>query len=190
MSRLILLLKLIALIAFTTVILFIKDWRIISVIFIGTVVMIIPFKINHLFRQRIYPLIFIGGFIILFQLLFNWHVPLMIRVIAGIVNAEKIISLSLAVFIYSATTSFNELIKTLSFLPKNVNLMLTIALSMLTIMLDEIRKISLVQNSRGLSHKSLNPKKSIFPIIIPLLYRSFTRAEKIALLLYTREYTD
>lgn len=190
MHKLLSILKLALLISFTTVVLLIKNWQIISVIFILIVTTTFFLRTAKLIWQRIYTLIFISIFIIVFQLLFNWQENLITRLTLGLVNAEKIMALSLSVFIYSATTSFNELIKTLTFLPKNICLMFTISFSMLTTMLNEIQKISLTQNTRGLNTRSFNPKKSVFPIIVPLLHRSLVRSERIVLLLHARGYTN
>ncbi len=188
MNKLFPALKLIGLICLTTAMLWLKSWFLISIFLALTITTIFFLKTNKHLGQRIYALIFISICIVLFQLLFNFQVDLTMRLILGIVNAEKIMALSLLVLIYSATTSFSELSALFAFLPSNISLMLTLAFSLLVVMTDEIKKIALVQSARGLNTKSLNPKKSIVPLIIPLLHRSFMRAEKIAVVLQAKGY--
>lgn len=190
MNKLFPALKLIGLICLTTAMLWLKSWFLISIFLVLTITTIFFLKTNKHLGQRIYALVFISICIVLFQLLFNFQADLTTRLTLGIINAEKIMALSLLVLVYSATTSFSELIELFSFLPKNISLMFTLAFSLMAVMTDEVRKIALVQNARGLNTKSLNPKKSIVPLIIPLLHRSFMRAERIAVVLHAKEYEN
>ena len=179
-------LKLVGLISLTTMMLLLKSWLLISVILALIIVAMCFLQTDKFIALRIKPLILIGICIVLFQLLFNFQAPFAMRLILGVTNAEKVVAISLLVLAYSATTSFNELITLFSFLPKNIGLMLTLAFSLLTVMTSEIQKIALVQSSRGLNTRSLNPKKSIVPLIIPLLHRGFLRAERLAMVLHAR----
>jgi len=190
MNKLFPALKLIGLISLTTLMLWLKSWLLISLFLALITAAIFFLKTTKHLGSRIYTLLFISLCIVLFQVLFNFHVNLATRFTLGIINAEKIMALSLLALVYSATTSFSELIKLFAFLPKNISLMFTLAFSFLTIMTEEIKKIALVQSARGLNTKSLNPKKSILPLIIPLLHRSFMRAERIAVVLQAKGYNN
>lgn len=111
------------------------------------------------------PLIFISLIILLFG---NWQ------------SVLKITTLSLLVFYYTATTSVSQIVKTFSFLPQSWQLMLTITLSLIPVIFAEAQKIKLIQISRGYRNK--NP----LPLIIPLLHRTLSRAEQLALVIETR----
>jgi len=179
-------LKLVALISLTTLMLLIKNTLLISVILALIVITRFFLQTDKMIGPRVKLLILVGISIVIFQLCFNFQLSITQRLLLGVINAEKIMAISLLVLLYSATTSFSELMALFSFLPKRISLMLTLAFNLLTVMINEMQKIVLVQSSRGLNVKSFNPKKSMIPVIIPLLHRSFVRAERLAMVLHTR----
>ena len=136
--------------------------------------------------KRIKPLFFISLLIMGFQLIFNTTVDTHTRLYLGIFQGIKIYSLSMLVFVYTSKTGASQILKGLNFLPKKVQLVLTITLSLLPIILDEAEKIRLVQKARGYQSSLINPLKSIFPLIIPLIHRTLRRTEQISLVMQTK----
>lgn len=126
-------------------------------------------------KNRLTPLFFTIVLVIIFQ-------TLSARWLQGFTAAIKILSLSLLVFLYTATTSINQIIQTFNFLPKNFNFMLTVTFSLIPVIFQEAKTIILLQKSRG--YHRLNP----LPIIIPLLHRTLKRSEQIALTMASRGY--
>lgn len=181
--------KLLSLIIISTSTIFIKNWQATTILFILAICLSYLLQKKREIAQRIRPLIFIGIMIILFQLLFNTSLPLTERLSAGLFHAGKVITLSLFVFIYTTTTSPTEMVSAFSFLPKQLQLIFTITLSLISIVMDEYHKIYLIQSSRGHNFKTLNIVKSLTPIIIPLLHRSLKRAEQIAIVMQSKGYS-
>lgn len=173
--------KFLSLIIASTLVLFIKDWQEAVIVFIFVIIAssLIPQKRDV--TKRIYPLFFIAAMIIIFQLIFNYTVSLPQRLILGLTSALKIISLSMLMFIYTASTSTSKIINTFSFLPKSLQLMLTITLVLVPVIMDEYHKIYLIQSTRG-------NRSRFLPIIIPLLHRSLKRAEQIGIVMVTKGY--
>ena len=140
------------------------------------------------FSSRLKPLLFISILLISFNLIFNRGLNLDNRFLAGVKTSAKIACLSLLVFFYSKTTSPAKIINGLFFLPSRARLALTMTFALIPILIEEYRIISLVQVSRGFRKKRLNPVYNILPQVIPLLHRSFKRAEQLSITLYTRGY--
>ncbi len=145
---------------------------------------------NPLIKKIILSLFGIGIFIILFQLIFNTTTDLQARFNLGIKAMFKIFSLSLLTFIFVSNNSISTIIEIFSFLPKRIQLMLTITFSIIPIIISETQKIITIQKCRGYNAKSLNIFRSFIPVIIPLLHRSLRRTEQIAIILQTRGYHD
>jgi energy-coupling factor transporter transmembrane protein EcfT len=190
MQKNISLIKIISLLIISTVVLLTKNWLVISFLLLITIGITLKINSYSAFWQRIKPLIFIALCIVLFNVLVNFQEYYAVRFAQGITAAGKIIILSLLVFAFTSTTSLREIINIFAFLPKKLQLSLTITLNIIPAIIDEIQKIKIAQKSRGLNSYSLNPKKSIFPIIIPLLHRALERAEHLAILLHSRGFSQ
>ncbi|MCL5261508.1 MAG: energy-coupling factor transporter transmembrane protein EcfT [Gammaproteobacteria bacterium] len=190
MKNIFVFIKLLFLFLITTALLLTRDWFLITLFMFLVFIVIILVKPQKILRQRVYPLFVIGALIILFQLLFNSSLSYAARIAAGIISTEKIITLSFIVLIFSATTSISQILSIFSFLPKRIQLAISMSFGILPAVIEEAHKIILIQNARGLNTKSLNIFKSIIPIIVPLFHRSFLRAERIAITLYSRGYQD
>ena len=137
---------------------------------------------------RLKPLLFISFLIIIFQLTFNLSVSPLDRFLLGINAVSKILAISLSVFYFTTTTSLGEIIGALSFLPSSARLALTVTFSLIPAVIEEGGQISIVQSSRGLKKSIRNPLAAVIPVIIPLIHRVLSRAEKISLALYTKGY--
>jgi energy-coupling factor transporter transmembrane protein EcfT len=174
-------LKLIALILFSTVFIFLRN-----IIFLGlisfTIIAVSVFTMRRgNLMSRLTAVIGISLFVMLFQILFNVSLVVPARLLVGGMTALRLISLSLLVLLFTETTSPSEIVAALSFLPKRASLMITISFSLIPVILQEISAIRVAQKARGASH-------SLFPILIPLLNRTLTRAEHIAIVLQTRGF--
>jgi len=183
-------LKLAIIIFASIAIIFIKDLFILILLFLILSTFIICRKSQRKLSARFYPLLFIGLLVVLFQLLLNTSVNVPTRLMTGIVAALRIINLSFLVFIFTQNTSTSEIIRLFSFLPKSIQLMLTITFSLIPVIIEEARKIMLVQNSRGYNTNFLRIFNNIIPIIIPLLHRTLRRSEQIAMVMQSRGYDE
>lgn len=182
--------KLLSLIIFSTVIIFVKDFRILTFLLFALLTSVAIFRLKTRLFPRLTSLFSISLLIILFNLIFNTAVSPVSRILLGSMAATRILILSIMVFLYTSFTSPAEIIFALSFLPKSIQLMLTITLSLIPLIASESQKIMLVQSTRGYHSRSFNPVKNIIPIIIPLIHRTLNRAERIATVLETRGFHE
>ena len=149
---------------------------------LALLVLFSPYKSKLL--PRLYPLSLTTSFIVLFQLVFNQQAAVAERLILGFSAGLRVFCLSLIVFYYTAVTSLQQIINSFDFLPSQTKLLLTITFSLIPAIFREAKIISITQTSRGFKIKKLN----IFPLIIPLLHRTFKRAEQLSLVLSTKGY--
>ena len=108
----------------------------------------------------------------------------------GCLAAAKITTVSWLVFIFTGTTSFSDMLDALCFLPKRYQLALTMTFALVPVLIAEAQQIKLIQSARGLSRWWLNPFTNSFSVIIPLLHRSLSRAERIAIVLSARGVSE
>ena len=180
--------KLLLLLVASTLVMYFRDFRV-SValcVFVVFLTALTKSSINRNGRYTSIGVVSLG--IILFQLLFNWSIPIYFRLLAGALAALRIVTLSLMVFLFTETTSVSDIVAALSFLPKKVCLMLTISFALIPAILKESAVIRMVQQTRGLESKGLKGLTNLAAIIIPLVSRTLIRAEHIAMTLETRGY--
>jgi len=182
--------KLLFLILFSTLMVFFRNPD--AVFGITAIITLISLlKLNFLnVKNRLISLFFVSLLIIIFQLLFGLTTSLYLRLFQGLTAALRLLSLSLLVFLFTETTSVTEIVSAFSFLPPKLNLMITISFSLIPVILKEISTIRVAQQSRGLPLKGIYMFRSIFPLLIPLLSRTLTRAEQIAIVLQTKGFKD
>jgi len=180
-------LKLILLFLFTVSLAFNRDPVLITVSFIAVFILFLCVKDTNRF-QRFKPLFSVSLMVIIFNLVFlpepNWQS----RITKGITSALKLTALSLAVYLFTWTTSISKIINNLIFIPAKLRLMITITFSLIPVIMEEMEKIKLVQTTRGLKPNRFPPFSSIAPIIIPLLVRTLNRAQHLTLILETKNY--
>jgi energy-coupling factor transporter transmembrane protein EcfT len=176
--------KLISLIAVSTFVIFIKEYRIILPLLIIIIVGIVATKAGSKVISRVQPVCIIALGILLFQVIFNVSVDFSIRLELGFLAAIKFSLLSLLVFFYTTTTSVSAIVSSFSFLPAPLQMMLAITCALIPILFDESRRIQTAQSARG-SHKH-----AIMPIIIPLIHRTLQRAKSLSIVLESRGYRD
>ena len=178
--------KMIGLIGASTILIIINKIVILSLLFM----IIIGFNLIKMSseekRKRIVVILGFSFLASIFQVLFNTMIPLTARIYFGIQTTTILVSLSLIVFIFTDNTSPSSIISALSFLPKQLLLMLTITLSLIPEILGEISHIRLVQKTRGYPPDKFSVIPTIIPILNPLFYRTLRRAELIAMTMETR----
>ncbi|PIZ02426.1 hypothetical protein COY59_04870 [Candidatus Gottesmanbacteria bacterium CG_4_10_14_0_8_um_filter_37_24] len=192
LTKLFPILKLFFLIAFSTILITVKDNFILiisSIIMLLSAFLIVTLcKKREEFADRYHALIIMSLLIVMFQLIFNVDINIWQRLQNGIISALKISSLSLLVLIYTSVTSLSEIIHIFSFPPSKIGLVLTITLSLIPIIIQEYRKILIIQSTKGQNFKHINPLTNFMPILIPLMHRSINRAEHIAIVIESKGY--
>jgi energy-coupling factor transporter transmembrane protein EcfT len=138
--------------------------------------------------HRLTPFLFVAALVIPAQLIFSPDIPLMNRIIEGSIVMLRLISLSLVVFLFIETTSMSQIINALPFFPKQILLMLTISFSLIPVIVAETAKIRMVQATRGLRTSGFSFFRSIIPVLVPLLSRTLSRAEHIAMVIESRGF--
>lgn len=174
----------------STVILFVRQTEILFIFSLTIMSVGLYLDRRHKLEDRIRPLFLVSALIILFQVIFNNALSIPSRLNQGLIASFKIFSLSMLVFILTTITSIKQIIDALSFIPRNIRLMIIITFSMIPAIFEESRKIMTVQNARGHNTKSINVIKSFIPFIIPLLHRTLKRAEHLSLSLESRGYRN
>lgn len=174
----------------STVILFVRQTEILFIFSITILSLGFYLDRRHKLEDRIKPLLAVSVLIILFQVIFNNSISIPSRFSQGFLASLKIFSLSMLVFIFTEVTSIKQIIDALSFIPRNIRLMIIITFSMIPAIFEESQKIMTVQNARGHNTKSINVIKSFIPFIIPLLHRTLKRAEQLSVSLESRGYQN
>lgn len=147
------------------------------------------FSTNNL-KKRLKIIIPLALFIAVFHLIFNTSVDLNSRIELGIAGGIRLILISISVFIFLAYTSFYELIRFFSFLPKNAVLVLSLTAYFIPRVLSDSDTISAVQKSRGMKYNSWNLLKTFAPLIVPLINRMFVRSEILSKSIISRGFQD
>ncbi len=182
--------KLVALLLVSTIFVLVRSLPVIAVASGAIMVLTLVQTGRFHTKTRLLTIIGITCFVLLFQLLFHTGVSIQERLIEGAMASLRIISLSLLVFLFSETTSLSSLASSISFMPRDVRLMITISLALLPAILYEFSIIRMVQETRGYQPRAINVFRSFFPVIIPLLNRTLSRAEHIAIVLQTRGFEE
>jgi energy-coupling factor transporter transmembrane protein EcfT len=139
---------------------------------------------------RLKALSILAVMLMLFNLLPLLDEPLNDRALRGGLAAAKLVGISLSVFLFVTTTSLATILRAFSFLPTSWQLMLTIALSLLPAVMQELRTIIAAQKSRGFSPSLLRLIPTITATALPLLFRTLLRAEHIAMVIVARGFDN
>jgi len=183
------LIKTITLIFITTLLLVIRSNALIIILFALTIGLLIRLGNKGLLQRRIIPLIYTTLFLVLFHVIWNVVLPYDKRIIAGILSALRLFTLSSLVLLYTTTTSAVEILSILSFLPDVARLLFTITLSAIPSIFEEHEHIYQVQQTRGLRVSRAKPLSHIFPVILPLFHSIFRRSEQLTIVLTARGYS-
>ncbi|MBU2052215.1 hypothetical protein KKH13_03375 [Patescibacteria group bacterium] len=166
-------LKLLGLILFSSWMIFVKDTRLLILILsLNLLIIYFSRRRTELF-SRLRFLAIVVGLIFLLQLITRQPI--------SFVPGLKVGALSLLVLTYTSLSSVKEISQMFSFLGPRNQLLITLTLNLIPLILKEAQNIILVQSSRG--RRSFNP----FPVIVPLLHRTFQRAQQLTLVLEMKE---
>lgn len=183
-------LKFIGLLLASTAMIVIRNPIVVCAITLAIFALGVRFVRYQVLWQRLSPILVIGLFVVLFQLFFDTSIPVQSRLFEGCIQALRLISLTLLVFVFTETSSVSEIVSALSFLPRKLRLLLTISFALIPAILREITTIRIAQQARGFAPRGVNVIRSVFPVLIPLLNRTLTRAEHIAMVLETRGFGE
>ena len=168
-------LKLLALILISSWLILLKDARLLGLIFsLNLLVIYFSPRRTELLSHLKFLAILIGLVVIL---------QLLARQPVSLVPGLKVGALSLLVLTYTSLSSVKEISQCFKFLGPKSQLLITLTLNLIPIILKEAENIVLIQSSRG---RSL---RSPLPVIIPLLHRTFARAQQLALVLEAKSAT-
>lgn len=188
MKKIISLSKLITLLLFNATVLFLKNPLLVTILLI--IMISILLVTRNPVKERLQTILPIAIFILLFQLIFNYSIPIEQRFLFGYISAVRIALISLSVLLFLSFTSLLEIVDLFRFLPKSWLLLLMITCYMIPAILNEADKIKLVQHSRAATLKNRYFFMNITAIIIPLLHRVFQRAEILSLTIVSRGYEE
>jgi energy-coupling factor transporter transmembrane protein EcfT len=179
--------KLILLIFFSTSVILLNE--LLWLAFLAGCLLVISFSLQKKDKLLNYlkPLLAVCVFIFIFSLFAFQETSAGIN--SAALGSLKILSLSLAVFIFTATTSSGKIAGLFSFLPYPLPLVLTLTLSTVPIIGKEFHSISVAQKSRGFKQGPFNFWKNILPLVVPLLYKIFSRSEQIGMVMQSRGYS-
>lgn len=141
-------------------------------------------------QKRLRLILIPAVFIVIFHLVFNSAYDLAGRFEIGLEAGIRLILISISVFVFLSFTSFYELIRFFSFLPKNIVLVLSLTAYFIPRVLSDSDTITAVQKSRGMKYQSWNLLKAFAPIIIPLFNRMFLRSEILSKSIISRGFQD
>ena len=160
--------KLIGLVLASSWLILIKDVRLLAVILGINLVIIYFSRKRRELVDRLRFLAILVGLVFLLQLLARQPVSL--------APGLKVGTLSLLVLTYTSLSSVSEISQALRFLGPKAQLLISLTLNLIPIILKEAQMIRLIQSSR-------RPIKNPLPLVIPLLHRTFQRAQQLALVL-------
>lgn len=145
---------------------------------------------SYPFINRLKAITPVAAMIILFQLLFNYTVPIDTRLILGYSAAIRLLAISLSVLFFLSITSITELVQLFSFLPKNVLLLIIMTSYFIPGIVHESGKIKAAQKSRGMNINNVRIITNLASLIVPLIHRVLQRAEILSLAIVSRGYEE
>lgn len=183
------LIKTAALILFSTLIVYVKVWPITALGFAA--VFLLSLKVNRFaLKNRLTALSYVAGLIVIFNTLFQSSLQLSDRFTFGLWGALRIVTLSLAVLLFTSTTSMSKLIKLFTILPPAYRLALSIMFGTIPSILSEWQIIRIVQKCRAAEDKIWNIKRGFLPFVIPLFHRTMQRGEQLMITVASRGFHE
>ncbi|MCD6496426.1 MAG: energy-coupling factor transporter transmembrane protein EcfT [Candidatus Aenigmarchaeota archaeon] len=183
--------KLLALLAFTTAMLFFDNLAVFAVVASGLTAVIALKGHAKLFSSWLKPMVFMFAFIIAIQYVTYPLAPYSFgAVLWGVTISLRIYVIMAAVFFFVRTTSMSRIAEAFSFLPGRLPEAMTIAIAMLPQITELSGKIITSQKARGANFRSLSLTSTYMPVLVPLFGKTLQRSEKMALAMQARGYGD
>lgn len=140
--------------------------------------------------KRIKLFFFLGIFILLFQFLFNQAGSVTERIFLGFRVVLQLATISESVFMVMKLISPAEIVESFDFLPKSIQILLSMTFYFIPLLIKEYDTIQLVQQSRRLGSTFFSRSFSPIYIFVPLLHRIFQRSETITYTILSRGWRE
>ncbi len=186
--------KLLILLTYTIAVFFVKNYLVLSIIAILNIILMILFKVPKLKAlKNIYYL----SFFIVFTALINFLVD---NINSALLIAVRLILVCNFTYTFKTIFSPMELAKAIEYLcfplkvfginPKDISLIINIALTFIPILSNEFIQIKYALKSRGVAMSGINKVKSIKYMMKPLLYGILRRTNELEYTLRVKGYTE
>ena len=161
-----------------------------SLLFSGVVFLILLITYRLLDRQKFWlnfkAVLIFFVFILVGRLLLVHNLTLQENLQIAVLFFVRMGSITFLMFSFIKITSILEIARFLSFLPRQMRLLIIITFSFLPIIQKEFENIYIAQKVRHFRFNPIQFYKSFFPIFVPLLHRVLNRAEQIAVVIESR----
>lgn len=170
----------------------IKEHNIYLLLFIFTGIILISLYLNcsQKLLKRFKVFVILGIFILFFQLLFNQTGLVIERILLAFRVILQLIVISESIFLVMKLVSPLEIVKSFNFLPKFIQILLSMTFYFIPQLMKEYETVKLVQTARGLGQTIFSRLLSPIYIIIPLMHRVFQRTETITYTVLSRGYEN
>jgi energy-coupling factor transporter transmembrane protein EcfT len=167
-----------------------RDVRLLGCIFVGLYVFGYCTQSKRVVVQRLQTFAFIGISLLVFQLLLNQSVPIVVRFIYALRTTLQIASISQLIFLAVRYVSPSALIRSLGFLPRTWQLLLTMTFTFIPVLVQEQGNIQVAQRSRGLGLSWRSRLIAPIASYVPLIHRILQRSETIGFTLLSRGFVE
>lgn len=186
--------KLLILLTYTIAVFFIENYIALSIIAILNIILMILFKVPKL---KALKNIYFLSFFIIFTAIINFLVS---DINTAILIAVRLILVCNFTYTFKTIFSPMELAKAIEILlfplkifginPKDISLIINIALTFIPILSNEFTQIKYALKSRGIEMSGINKIKSIKYMMKPLLYGIFRRTNEVEYALKSKGYAE
>lgn len=167
-----------------------RDVRLLGCIFVGLYVFGYFTQSKREVIRRLRTFVFIGFSLLLFQMLFHKSVPIVARLVFALRSTLQIASMSQIVFLMMQYISPSALIRSLGFLPRIWQLLLTMTFAFIPVLVQEHAIIQIAQQSRGLGLTWRSRLIAPIASYVPLIHRILQRSETISLTMVARGFEE
>lgn len=186
--------KLLILLTYTIAVFFVKNYLVLAIIAILNIILMILFKVPKLKAlKNIYYL----SFFIMFTAVINFLVD---NINSALLIAVRLILVCNFTYTFKTIFSPMELAKAIETLcfplkifginPKDISLIINIALTFIPILSNEFMQIKYALKSRGVAMSGINKVKSIKYMMKPLLYGILRRTNEVEYALKAKGYNE
>lgn len=186
--------KLIILLTYTIAVFFIENYIVLSIITLLNILLMLLFKVPKL---KALKNIYLLSFFILFTAVINFLVE---NINTAILIAIRLILVCNFTYTFTFILSPMELAKAIETLcfplkifginPKDISLIINIALTFIPILSNELSQIKYALKAKGITLGGINTIKSIKYIMKPLIYGILKRTSELEYALKAKGYTE